>query len=146
MIRQVARCAISVDFEGSAAWNDKLGPNQVGFHARESTAHVGGLDTFNMESILAENDYSSTSSLHAPNVGTLPGSGVKYTLVMGNEYGSSRSYSLAPRPDEVSHVTVAAALNSRVMPETQERIQNANTRFEKNVYNFLRIIKPFSFI
>jgi hypothetical protein len=145
VIRQIARCAIGFEFEGSAAWNERLGPNQIGLHLRESTAFAGGLDTFNMECLLAELDTASKSYVNARNVGVLGGSGVKYTLVLGNEYGSTKAFSTNPRPDEVSHVAIVPTMSQRAATETFERIQRENVRFEKSVYQFLTLIKPFSF-
>ena len=146
VIRHIARSACSLDFEGSSVWNDSIGRHQIGLHARESTAFAGGLDTFNMECILAELDEESLSHKHASDVGTLDFPGVKFSLVMGNEYGKHKQhFSHALRPDETSHYELSATMQNRINPETAKRIQCENVRFEKAVYEFLSLVRPFSF-
>lgn len=145
VLQHIARCACSLDFEGSSAWNDSIGRYQIGVHARESTVYAGGLDTFNMDSILAEIDDESISHKHSPDVGHIDSPGVKFSLVMGNEYGSKQKYSHDMRPDEVSHIDLMTTMLSRVMPETIDRLNRENVKFEKAVFNFLRLVRPFSF-
>lgn len=147
VLKQIARCSSSFEFEGSPEWNSTLGDEQspqLGIHLRESTAFVGGLDVFNYECMLAELDSLSQSMKHSPEVGKLRPPGVKFSLVLGDEYGSKSSYSQALRPHEVSHMSIAASMSNRCTPETSQRIVDQNVRFEKTIFQFLRIIRPFS--
>lgn len=147
VLKQIARCAGSFDFEGASEWNASLGDHQsqqIGLHVRESTAFIGGLDVFNYECLLAEVDSQSQSAQHAPAVGRLDPPGVKYSLVMGDEYGSKPKYSLALRPHESSHVEIATSMANRMTAETILRIDEQNVRFEKTIFHFLRLVRPFS--
>jgi hypothetical protein len=147
VLHQIARCASSFDFEGASEWNNCLGDvgsKQIGVRLRESTAFIGGLDVFNYECLLAEVDAESQSKAHAPDVGNLAGSGVKYSLVMGDEYGSKPKFSLSLRPNEQSHIDIKASMVNRMTSETLSRIDDQNVRFEKNIFQFLRMVRPFS--
>lgn len=146
MLRHISRSACSLDFEGSTAWNDAISRHQIGVHSRESTTFAGGLDVFNMECILGELDAQSTSHKHAEEVGVLEDPGVKFSLVVGNEYGKHKQqYFHGLRPDETTHYELKATMTNRVMPETSLRIREENVQFEKAVYEFLSLVRPFSF-
>lgn len=142
----IARCSSALDFT-SSKWNKDLSPSQIGILVRESTVATGQADVFDYESVLAEVDSQSESKLNAPDIlDTIPGkSGTKYTLVAGNEYGSKRHYSLAPRPNEQTHVNFNMTLQSRLTEESKERIDRGSERFHKTVYKLLKLVKPFSF-
>lgn len=147
VLQQLARCANSFDFEGASEWNEALGDSQssqIGLRLRESTAFIGGLDVFNYECLLAELDADSQSKLHSPNVGELEAPGVKYSLVMGDEYGSKPKFNLALRPNEVSHIDIKLSMTNRMTAETVVRIDEQNVRFEKAIFQFLRMVRPFS--
>lgn len=141
----ISHCASSMEFQNSS-WNKELTSTQIGICGRESTLYTGGNDLFDFECILAEMDAHSESHMHAPEVGMSPGkAGAKYLLVLGNEYGDKKNYSLTPRPLEVSHADFLESLNSRLTPEGRSRILRGNERFHLTVYTLLRMIKPFSF-
>lgn len=147
VLQQIARCASSFDFEGASDWNSTLGDSQskqIGMRLRESTAFIGGLDVFNYECVLAEVDAQSQSQLHAPEVGAMGGSGVKFSLVVGDEYKSQTRFSHALRPLEVSHADLKSSMTNRMTAETSARIDQQNVRFEKNVFEFLRLVRPFN--
>jgi len=141
----LARSSSTLDFE-SSSWNKELSETQIGILARESTIFTGSSDTYDFDCVLAEMDTSSESYRQAPEVGVVPGnSGVKYTLVVGNDYGNRRYFSSVPRPREVSHVNFVYSLNHRITKEAKERIERGNERFHKTVFQLLMLIKPFSF-
>jgi hypothetical protein len=102
---------------------------------------------FNMECILAEIDAESTSHKYAESVGQLEAPGVKFSLVMGNEYGKHKmtKYSHALRPDETSHYELLSTMQNRITPETASRIREESVQFEKTVFEFLSLVRPFSF-
>jgi hypothetical protein len=145
VMEQIARCASSLEFEGSSAWNDEIGPAQIGVLARETTTYSGGLDQFNFDCILAELDEESQSQKHSPQVGHLDSPAVKFSLVMGNEYGMKKKFTHNLRPDEVSHYDLITTMNSRVTPETKERYVRHDPRFEKTVHDLLKLVRPLSF-
>lgn len=89
-------------------------------------------------------DAESFSHIYASDVGNIAPPGVKFSLVMGNEYGMSKKYSHALRPNEVSHCELLLTMLNRVTPETTDRYNRVNVRFEKAVYYFLRLVKPIS--
>jgi hypothetical protein len=147
VLQQISRCASSFDFEGASDWNNTLGDEQskqIGIHLRESTAFIGGLDVFNYECLLAEVDSVSQSSMHSPEVGQMGSPGVKFSLVMGDEYGSKSTFNPALRPNELTHVDIAASMANRMTAETVQRIDDQNVRFEKTIFQFLRMVRPFS--
>lgn len=144
VLREVARGVSAFDFEGSAAWNTTIPSYQIGILCRETSAYMGNLDTFDYECILAELDEKSMSYKNAPDVGTLEAPAIKYTLVMGNEYGSKKGFLHVPRPNEVSHCDIKNAMAERVMPYTLQRIYDENVRLEKTVFSTLRMLRPFS--
>jgi hypothetical protein len=141
VFEQIAQCVSAMDFS-SSAWNQTLSPSQIGIMARESTEYVGSLETYDYESVLVEDDVVSESYKNAPNEGVL--SNPKYTLVLGNQYGVLKNFSHNVRPNEVTHLELIKAMESRLTTETKERIARSNERFQKNVYTILRLIKPFS--
>jgi len=145
VLKTIARCSHALDFEGSM-WNKTLAETQIGIMTRESTVSTGGADTHDFECVLAETDSSSESCMNAPGIGVVPGlSGTKYTLVVGNDYGNSESYSISPRPHESSHVNFALSLANRISIEANERIERGSVRFGHTVYTLLHLVKPFSF-
>ena len=139
----MARCAGGVDFQ-STPWNQSLGEGQAAFFVRETSTFTGEGDSFDFETVLAEVDQMSVSCKNAPQEGVLPGNGVKFTLVMGNEYGDKDTYSATPRPGEVTHLSLSEALASRVMPEAADRIARTNVRFQNTVLTLLKIVRPLS--
>lgn len=141
----LARCASSLEYKNST-WNKELPTSQIGIQVRESTAYLGNADTYDYECVLAELDSCSESARNAPDVGSIRGkSGVKYTLVLGNEYGDKRHFSHTPRPNEITHVDFLKSLTSRLTEESVERIKMGNERFHQTVYNVLKLLKPCSF-
>jgi hypothetical protein len=112
---------------------------------RETTAYYGGLDSFNFDCVLAELDSESFSHVYAKEVGSIGPPGVKFSLVMGNEYGMGKKFLHALRPNEVSHCELLLTMLNRITSETSERYERVNVRFEKAVYYFLRLVKPISF-
>ena len=145
VLSQICRCANAFDFQ-SSDWNQSIPKNQVGILVRESSAYTGIEDGFDYECVLAQLDKNSESYEHAPDVAEIPpsSSGVKFTLVMGNEYGDRRLFSHVPRPDEVSHLELCTAMTSRITPEAGERVDRCNVRFQRTVFTLLRLINPLS--
>jgi hypothetical protein len=144
VMKEMARLANAVDFEGSSDWNSSLKSSQIGVLAQESTVFTCNEESFDLECVLVERDDSSESHLSAPNVGTLPAPGARFTLVLGNEYGTKTSFSLLPRPNEVAHAALNSALSSRTTTECCERIERARTTFGYCVYTLLRTVRPLS--
>lgn len=145
MLHQICRCANAFDFQ-SSTWNQSITKDQVGLLVRESSIYTGIEDGFDYECILAQIDKNSESYEHAPDVAEIPqsSSGVKFTLVMGNEYGDRRLFSHVPRPNEVSHLELCTAMISRITPEAGDRVDRCNVRFQRTVYTLLRLINPLS--
>lgn len=145
VLRTISYCSHALDFE-SSTWNKDLPSSNIGILVRESTVSTGSADTFDFECVLAETDSSSESYLNAPSVGLVPGvAKAKYTLVVGNDYGGSSSFSTKPRPHETTHVNFALSLSNRISAEAKERIERGNARFGDTVYTLLKLVKPFSF-
>lgn len=142
VLAEMARCAAALDFQ-STEWSRALPGSQVAALVRETAAYTGG-DTFDFETVLAETDQASVSYQHAPNQGDLPGDGIKFTVVFGNEYGDKSSYSIEPRPGEVTHLSLTEAIGRQVMPEAQHRINRTNVRFQKAVLTLLKVVRPLS--
>ena len=142
---QIARCANAFDFQ-SCAWGQSIPKSQVGLLVRETSVYTGIEDSFDYECVLAQIDKNSESYEQAPDVAEIPmsSSGIKFTLVMGNEYGNRKLFSHVPRPDEVSHLELSAAMSSRITSEASERIDRCNVRFQRTVYTLLRLINPLS--
>lgn len=63
---------------------------------------------------------------------------------MGNEYDNRKLFSHSPRPDEVTHLELSAAIKNRITIECGERVERCNVRFQKTVYTLLRLINPLS--
>ena len=145
MLTQIARCANTFDFQ-SSTWGQSVPKSQVGLLVRESSVYTGIEDSFDYECVLAQLDKQSESCEQAPDMADMPtsSSGVKFTLVMGNEYGNRKLFSHVPRPDEVSHLELCEAVSSRITSEASERIDRCNVRFQKTVYTLLRLINPLS--
>jgi hypothetical protein len=146
VLSQISRCASAYDFS-SAPWSQQIPAYQAGVLVREATVYTGGIDTFDYECVLAEVDEHSEAFKNAPDVGATPpgSSGVKFTLVMGNEYGTREDkFSHVPRPNEVSHLELSEALSRRTAAETKERVERCNARFQNTVFILLRMIRPLS--
>lgn len=144
VLKEIAMLANSVDFEGSSDWNSALKSTQIGILAQESTAFTCHEEAFDFDCILAERDDASESHLSSPAVGTLPSPGVRFTLVLGNDYGTKSGFSLQPRPNEVSHMDLTAALTSRTTEECRERVYRARATFQNTVFRLLRLVRPLS--
>jgi len=140
-LEQIAHCASAFDFT-SSSWNQQLGEKQLGLLARESTIYIGGADTFDYECVLVEADSVSETFKHAPDLGSV--SSPKYLLVLGNEYGNKTHFNHASRPDEISHLDLTKAMNSRTTVDAKTRIERTNERFSRTVHQILQLIKPFS--
>ncbi len=143
MLAEISRAAGSCEFS-STPWNQQLGRDEVAIFAKESTVYTGSVESYDFETVLASRDEVSDSYLQAPTLGVLPGAGVKYTLVMGNEYGDKREYSRIPRPDEVAHVDLIQALTSRLSAEATKRVLDSNERFAHTIFKLLRLVRPLS--
>mmetsp|Transcript_38898 Transcript_38898/g.39584 ORF Transcript_38898/g.39584 Transcript_38898/m.39584 type:complete len:654 (+) Transcript_38898:146-2107(+) len=143
VLEEIARCAGAMDFQ-STPWNQMLSKDQVAVQMRETAAFTGEGEDFDCEMILAEMDNKSVSYMNATNEGVLPGAGVKFLCVMGNEYGNKPEFSDQPRPNEVTHLSLSESIARRVMPEAIERIKRINVRFRKTVLTVLRLLRPLS--
>jgi hypothetical protein len=141
----MARCASAFEFV-SSPWGQKISETQAGILVRESTVYTGTFDTFDYECVLAELDAVSESSKNAPDVGDIPpaSGGVKFTLVMGNEYGNRTLFSHMPRPTEVSHLELIGTLANRITDEAKDRAERCNARFSNTVFTLLRLVRPLS--
>lgn len=141
----MSRCANAFDFK-SSPWGQSIPKSQVGLLVRESSVYTGLEDSFDFECVLAQLDKKSESYEQAPDVADIPpsSSGVKFTLVMGNEYGNRKLFSHVPRPEEVSHLELCVAIASRITSEAGERVERCNVRFQKTVYTLLHLINPLS--
>ena len=137
MYEDMSRWVSSYDYHSSPEWARSIDENKIGVLARESSCYTGGIDTFDFDCILAEKDEFSESNVNSPGTGTIEPPGVKYTLVMGNEYGSKKVFSNEPRRSEIAHMTIREAMQSRQTVEASERAQRTNGRFEKTVYTLL---------
>ena len=139
----MSRCANAFDFQ-SSSWSQSIPSSQVGLLVRESSVYTGLDDCFDFDCVLAQLDRKSESYERAPDVADIPSStsGVKFTLVICNEYGERRHFSHVPRLNECSHLELSAAMTSRITPEVAERVERCNVRFQKTVYTLLRLINP----
>lgn len=146
VLTAISQCVSSLEFE-STKWNKELNDHQIGISCRETTIYTGGNENYDYECVLAEADCSSESFLHSPDVGIAPGaSGVKYLLVMGNEYGGKGAvYSKVARPSEISHVNFSETLTRRLSGDALRRIERSNAKFSLAVFTLLKLVKPFSF-
>lgn len=133
----MSRWVSSYDYHSSPEWARSIDENKIGLLARESSCYTGGIDTFDFDCVLAENDEFSESNMNSPGTGSIMGAGIKYTLVLGNEYGSKKIFSNEPRASEVAHLTIREAMRSRQTIEAGDRASRTNGRFEKTVYTLL---------
>jgi hypothetical protein len=124
-----------------AEWNRVLEPSKIGILVRESTVYTGGIDSFDFDCILAEVDASSKSSLHAPGVGALAPPGVKFTVVRGNDYGESKTFSDVPRFGEISHLTIRRAMGNIQTDAADTRALRTSGRFERSVFLLLKLTR-----
>ncbi len=143
VLRHIGRCASACEF-ASSNWNQQLPSHCIGIMVKETTVYTGAIESYDYECVFAESDALSSSCKLSTVAGGAPGSGVKFTNVMGNEYGTKKDYSLEPRPDEVTHITLAAALQSRLTSEAVERINRVNSRFADSVTSLLKQLRLFS--
>lgn len=148
VLEEVARTVSSFEYQ-SSPWNQQLTSEyQVGICARESTTFTAREEKFDLECVLAEEDSKSETACNAPDVANLPtehGIAVKYTLVMGNEYGDKKHYSVVPRPGEVTHMMLSTCMEARVTPEALERVESQSDILTDVVYKLLRLVKPYSY-
>jgi hypothetical protein len=130
----------------SSAWNQKIcNQSQIGVCIRETCLYTCPGEHFEFECILAETDDISTTYVETPELGLLPGSGVKYLLVFGNEYGTKKQeYSHKPRPGEETHIVLWKSFEKKVTAEALERYKGASLRLEKTVNILLSLMKPYS--
>ena len=143
MLRHIGRCASACEFS-SSNWNQQLPSHNIGILVKESTVYTGAIESYDYECILAESDKMSDSCRNATIAGQLPGDGIKFTNVMGYEYGTKKDFSLVPRPDELTHITMTAALESRLTKEANERISRVNARFADALTSLLKQLRLFS--
>lgn len=152
----MSRGANALDFHCCSSWNqsqeEPIGGQRAGLLVRESTSYMN-TDTCDYECVLVEQDLVSESFLKAPladNFVTplLPcgPDAALYTLVLGNQYGlyTAESFSHQPRPDEISHLSLIKAMETRLSSEAIDRIARISIRFQKNILTLLRLMKPIS--
>lgn len=150
IIEEVSTTVNTLEYS-SNKWNQLLtSEDQFGLYVRESTLFTAREESFDYECVLAEEDAGSQSVKDAPDVGVLssirnPGANVKYLLVMGNEYGDKKTYDLRPRPEEVTHMTIAASMSNRITPEAKQRLVRQDEQFTNVVYRLLQLVQPFAF-
>lgn len=149
MLEEIARTANSIEYQ-SMPWNQQLGTHEFGICCRESTLFSAREESFDYECVLGVKDDNSETYRNYTAAGTLVGNGcsssaVKYLLVMGNEYGDKKHYSVTPRPDEVSHMQIATCMSSRITPEAMDRINFQNEQLTAVVLKLLRLVRPFSY-
>ena len=133
----MSRWVSSYDYHSSSEWARSIDEHKVGILLRESSCYTGGIDAFDYDCILAEKDEYSLSHSNSPHTGLIPSPGVKYTLAMGNEYGSKKIFSDSARGTEVAHMTMREAMTTRQTPEADERAKRTNGRFERTVFTLL---------
>jgi hypothetical protein len=103
------------------------------------------MEKYDYECVLAEHDSVTAAYTNTPALGVVPvPSGMKFTLVFGNEYGNRKLFSHVPRPNEITHVGLSHCLVSRVTPECLERMSHTNQKFQKTVNTLLSLLKPYS--
>ena len=118
---------------------------QVGVLVRETTIYTCLNETNEYDCVLVEADEASLSYLNTPELGLTPGAaGLKYQCVIGNDYGNKLKFSLQPRPDEITHLTMRSTLNKRATVEAIDRSDRTKQRFQKTVHTLLKLIKPYS--
>lgn len=133
----MSRWISAYDFCSSPEWARTLDEHKIGVLVRESSCYTGCIDTFDYDCVLAESDDHSDSCKNSPDTGAIASPGVKYTLVLGNEYGSKRAFSNEPRRFQEAHMTIRDAMQSRQTLEAGERANRTNGRFENAVYTLL---------
>lgn len=134
-----------MDISSSTEWNKTLNDSQVGILARESCVYTCPGEENEYECILAERDEVSITYQNTPELGFAPGAdGIQYTLVLGNEYGKRSLFSAVPRPNEITHLELPRTLTQRITPEAMDRIRRINPRFQKTIFTFLSLIRPYS--
>jgi len=158
VLEEMSKVTNIFDYHCCPQWDqsqtDYIGPNRIGIMVRESCAYTSS-DSFDYECVLAEQDCVSQTFLNAPSDDAgnfinplLPtGEGTaKYLLVIGNQYGDDEKYSHEPRPDEICHLSILQAMDSRVSSEGKDRTlsSRSSVRFQRNVCLLLHLIKPFS--
>ena len=144
VLAEVSRGASALQF-GSSPWNQTLSASQIGLHTKEATAYACFTEANEYECVLAELDHVSISYQNTPELGISPGpGGLKYTLVFGNEYGTRKKFSHAPRPDEIPHLELVRVLVKRATAECSARMQRTNERFNKTVLTLLILLRPYS--
>lgn len=143
----ISKCASAIEFQCCNVWNNELKYYEIGLLARESNVYCGAHATVEFDCILAQMDKFSNSFIRAKqeDILTSSSSGVKYLLIMGNEYNSKKEFSLEPRPSEVTHVDLIKTLQRRITKDALINIEQCDERFHQAVNSLLRLIKPFSF-
>lgn len=162
VLDEMSKYANSFDFHCCPVWNyaqvPQIGPNRIGMLVKETTTYTS-VQPFDYECVLAEQDQVSESFLNAPPDGKefvtplLPGGETtgRYTLVLGNQYANpkdqdhSMTFLHEPRPDEIAHLSVLKAMQSRVGSQALQRIEKSSVRFQRNVFTILKLIRPFSY-
>lgn len=146
VISDIARGASSMEVFSSSTWNQTIcNSSQIGVCIRETCLYTCPDENFEFECVLAESDESSITYVETPDLGLLPGAGVKYLLVFGNEYGTKKKeYSHTPRPNEETHMTLWKSIEKKVTTEALGRYKESNVRLEKTVNVLLSLIKPYS--
>ena len=134
----MARWISSYDYQSSAEWMHGLEPTKIGVLLRESSCYTGGIDDFDYDCIVAEVDEFSESNINSPDTGAIESPGVKYTLVVGNNYGAKKEFSTEPRAGEEAHMTLEKAMSNRQTPEAHDRAMQTNGRFERTVFLLMR--------
>lgn len=141
MYMDMARWISSYDYQSCPEWARSIDPTKVGLLLRESSCYTGGIDNYDFDCVLGELDEFSESNMNSPGTGAIEPPGVKYTLVLGNEYGSKKVFSNTPRRGEVAHVTIRQSMSTRQTPEADERAARTNGRFEKTVLTLIRAMR-----
>jgi hypothetical protein len=144
VLKEIARASNSFEFTNSA-WNQQLNQFQVGVLARETTIYTCLHESNEYDCVLVEADEASLSYLNTPELGLTPGvAALKYLCVIGNDYGNKLKFSLQPRPEEITHLTLRSTLNRRATVEAVERSDRTKQRFQKTVHTLLKLISPYS--
>ena len=144
LLKEIARASNSFEFT-SSSWNQQLNQLQVGVLARETTSYTCFNEKNEYDCVLVEADEVSLSYLNTPELGYTPGAAaLKYLCVMGNEYGDKQKYSLQPRPEEITHLTLMRTLTRRATIEAVDRSDRINQRFQKSMHTLLMLVKPYS--
>lgn len=157
VLEEMSKACNTLDYHCCPQWNQSqteyIGPNRIGIMVRESCAYTSS-DAFDYECILAEQDFVSQTFLNAPSDGVnfvnpiLPaGEGAaRYLLALGNQYGDDVKFSHEPRPDEICHLSILQAMDSRLSAEAKDRTLSSrcSVRFQRNVCLLLHLVKPIS--